>query len=342
MSVSVAVVGCGYWGKNLVRDFQRLNSLGAVCDRTANARATARQLAPGVKVVSDFKLLLRDKSINAVALATPASTHCDLAIRAMRAGKDVLVEKPLALTLDDGIKMERVAKNTGRILMVGHLLEYHPAIVELRKMVEDGHLGKVNYIYSNRLNFGKIRTRENALWSFAPHDIAVILRIFNDEMPVRVICGGGSYLQKGVADVTVSLLEFRNGARAHVFVSWLNPSKEQKLVVFGDQGKAVFNDAFEREVSGATDDRRGPELLFYPQSVGLDREEPELIRGKTRKIEFSNEKPLFLECMHFLQCIRNKTTPTTNAESGLRVLRVLEACQRSLERRGTPVGLRHT
>jgi len=237
----IALVGCGYWGKNLCRNFNELGALGHVVDATDAGKATALKLAPGIPVSSSLEDVLKDEKIKAVALATPAETHAEIAILAMKEGKDVFVEKPMSLTLEDARKMRETAQQEGRILMVGHLLEYHPAVLKLRELIDSGELGKVNYIYSNRLNFGKVRTEENALWSFAPHDVAVILRLMG-ECPIEVSATGGSYITKGLADSTVSNLRFANESRAHIFVSWLHPFKEQRLVVVGDRKMAIFND----------------------------------------------------------------------------------------------------
>ena len=230
----IALVGCGYWGKNLCRNFHTLGALSAVVDATEKGQLTARSIAPNATVIDDFDVILENAHIQGIALATPAETHAQLAIKAMRAGKDVFVEKPMALSLIDAQAMQIVANETGRILMVGHLLEYHPAVLKLRELIDSGELGKINYIYSNRLNFGKVRTKENALWSFAPHDVAVILRLL-DQSPIEVSASGGAYLTKDVADVTVSNLRFSDNSRAHIFVSWLHPHKEQKLVVVGEK-----------------------------------------------------------------------------------------------------------
>ena len=192
-------------------------------------------------------------------LATPAETHADLAIQAMQSGKDVFVEKPMALSIRDAKAMQKVAHETGCILMVGHLLEYHPAVLKLRELIDTGELGKINYVYSNRLNFGKVRTEENALWSFAPHDVAVILRLLG-QSPVEVSACGGAYLTENVADVTVSNLRFFDDSRAHIFVSWFHPYKEQRLVVVGDQKMAIFNDV----------NPFGEKLHIYPQSVEFE------------------------------------------------------------------------
>ena len=327
-SPRVAVVGCGYWGQNLVRNFHRLGALTVVCDATDSGRAKALALAPEVEVVKDIGGVLSRKDIDAVVLATPAETHCGLTLQALAAGKDVLVEKPMAMDCRQGREMRDLAAHTGRILMVGHLLEFHPAVLELKRLIEEGALGRVNYIYSNRLNFGKIRTEENALWSFAPHDIAVILRLVG-EKPMEVTCAGGSYVTAGLADVTVSTLRFPSGVRAHIYVSWLHPFKEQKLVVIGERQMAQFNDV-------SLDEK----LLLYPQNVRLGEDrQPILTKGDTIRVALATDEPLQKECEHFLHCVRTRQTPLTDADSGLEVLRVLEACQLSLQRNGQPTQL---
>jgi UDP-2-acetamido-3-amino-2,3-dideoxy-glucuronate N-acetyltransferase len=246
----------------------------------------------------------------------------------MQAGKDVFVEKPMALTLEDAEKMKKVAEETGRILMVGHLLEYHLAVLKLREMIASGELGKINYIYSNRLNFGKVRTEENALWSFAPHDVAVILRLIG-EAPVEVSACGGSYLTNGIADTTLSNLRFENESRAHIFVSWLHPFKEQRLVVVGEKKMAIFNDVAPF----------GEKLQLYPQNVEFDGSIPILKKEDAEFLEHSDTEPLSEECKHFLECIQSRKQPLTNAQSGIDVLRVLHACQKSIGQNGVPVSL---
>jgi UDP-2-acetamido-3-amino-2,3-dideoxy-glucuronate N-acetyltransferase len=211
--------------------------------------------------------------------------------------------------------------------MVGHLLEFHPAVLKLRELLAEGVLGKVNYIYSNRLNFGKIRTEENALWSFAPHDIAIILRLVG-ELPLEVTCTGGSYLTPNLADVTVSCLHFRTGVRAHIFVSWLNPFKEQKLVVVGDKQMAVFNDMSKDE-----------KLVLFKQRVEFNDGKPVLQKGACENVALPADEPLRRECEHFLECVRTRRKPLTDSMSGIDVLRVLQACQNSLQLNGPPTVL---
>src|SRR5262245_48254184 len=244
---SVAVVGVGYWGKNLVRNFHQLGALSALCDDRESAERECRSQYPDVKFFREYSALLADPSVTAVALATPAVAHFEMAKAALEAGKDVLVEKPLAIDVRHGEQLVALAEARGRVLMVGHILRYHPAVLKLKQLIQSGELGRIDYVYSNRLNIGKIRTEENILWSFAPHDISVMLSLL-DEMPTRVSCQGGAYLSSDVADVTLSHFEFQSGVRAHIFVSWLHPIKEQRLVVVGSEKMAVFDDTAEHKV----------------------------------------------------------------------------------------------
>jgi len=324
----IALVGCGYWGKNLCRNFHALGALSSVVDATEKGQITARSIALDTQITDSLQDVLRNSQIHGIALATPAETHAELAIQVMQAGKDILVEKPMALTLGDAEKMKEVAEETGRILMVGHLLEYHSAVLKLREMIDSGELGKINYIYSNRLNFGKVRTEENALWSFAPHDVAVILRLM-DHAPVEVSSTGGSYLTHGIADTTLSSIRFDDESRAHIFVSWLHPFKEQRLVVVGDEKMAIFNDVAPY----------GEKLQLYPQNVEFDGTMPLLKKEDVEFVEHANTEPLREECAHFMECIQSRKQPLTNVQSGIDVLKVLHACQKSIQQNGVPVSL---
>ena len=315
-------MGCGYWGKNLVRNFHELGALAMVCDAAESGRAAGRRIAPKALTVEDFDEVL-SSPVPGVVIATPAETHASLALRALEAGKHIFVEKPLATSFDAASGVVQLAEELGRVLMVGHVLEYHPAIVRLLALAREGELGDVRYVYSNRLNLGKVRREENILWSFAPHDIAVILRLM-DSMPYQVATSGGSYLQPDIADVTVTNLSFADGVRAHIYVSWLHPFKEQRLVVIGSRKMASFDDVAKR-------------LVVYDQRVDIGQGEPVPIRGNGEEIPFADDEPLRLECMAFLEAMRNGRSPVTDGHSALRVLKVLQAAQRSLEKNGEPV-----
>lgn len=324
MNQHVAVVGCGYWGKNLVRNFNQLDALAMVCDATPAGRALAAEIAPGVEVTGSVEQVLSSQ-VAGLVIATPAETHFSLARQGLQAGKDVLVEKPLALTYEQGLELVRLAEQYGRVLMVGHVLEYHPAVVRLLELVRSGQLGKIQYIYSNRLSLGKVRREENILWSFAPHDIAVILRLTGN-LPFQVVACGGSYVQPNIADVTVTNLLFDNGVRAHIHVSWLHPFKEQRLVVIGSRQMASFDDVAKR-------------LVLYDQRVEVKEGEPLPVKGYGQEVVFAADEPLRLECQAFLQAMVTRQPPLTDGHSGLRVLKVLQAAQRSLIMNGTLVEL---
>ncbi len=327
MNPKLAVLGCGYWGKNLVRNFHSLGVLDLVCDPAEAGRATAKQVAPGVAVAETFETALKNPAINAVAIAAPAAMHYSLVKAALTAGKDVFVEKPLCLQLGEADEVVRLAEKTSQILMVGHLLQYHPHVQALHSLLAKGELGKLHYIISNRLNLGKIRREENALWSFAPHDISVILSLANGQ-PDRVRCSGGEYLSQGVADTTLTTMRFTNGVRAHVFVSWLNPFKEQKLTVVGSSGMAVF------------DDTRpwAEKLVIYRQYLTWANGQvptPNKMQGEPVVIQES--EPLKNECQHFVDCCIHRRSPQTDGLEGLRVLSVLQAAQRSLDTDGESI-----
>ncbi len=313
----VAVVGVGYWGRNLVRNFHDLGALAALCDADESVEAKYSGQYAGVKFYRELRAVLADPSITAVALATPAVTHYDIAKAALEAGKDVLVEKPLAIDVKHGEELVRLANAKGRILMVGHILRYHPAIRKLHHLIHNGTLGKINYLYSNRLNIGKIRTEENILWSFAPHDISAMLSLLN-EMPTRVSCQGGAWLNHTVADVTLSHFDFPSGVQAHIFVSWLHPVKEQRLVVVGSEKMAVFDDTAEHK------------LVLYPHKVEWRNRMPTAVKADGEIVGLEDCEPLRAECQHFLDCVESRTSPVSNGAEGLRVLRVLDACQRAL------------
>lgn len=320
MPVNTAVVGCGYWGKNLVRVFSELGALRCVCDTDLSRHSTLAIKGDPPAYTDKLDDVLSNAEIRAVAVATPAATHHGIVKRCLEAGKDVLVEKPLALTADQGRELVELSEKRSQILMVGHILLYHPAVIKLRQFVSEGALGRILYCYSNRLNMGLIRTEENILWSFAPHDISVLLYLLGEE-PTAIEADGQSYLTPGVVDVTLSRLAFASGVTAHIFVSWLHPSKEQKFVVVGSEKMAVFDDTAEKK------------LLLYPHRVDWAGRSPKAVKAQPNAVELEPAEPLKQECSHFLQCVESRQRPLSDGREGLRVLRVLDACQQSLERR---------
>ena len=314
----IACIGAGYWGKNLVRNFHALGVLSAICESDPDRRDQLAQSYAGVEIVPTVEEVLTRPEVGGVAIATPAETHATLVQRALECGKDVFVEKPLCLSVADGERLTALAREKARILMVGHLLWYHPAVLKLKELVDQGALGRIQYIYSNRLNLGKIRREENILWSFAPHDISVILGLVGEE-PSQVQAQGGNYLHDRIADVTVSVLSFPSGIRAHVFVSWLHPFKEQKLVVVGDRQMAVFDDVEEKD-----------KLRLYPHTIDWKNQIPVANRAAAQDIALDWVEPLRAECQHFLDCMATRQVPRTDGMEGLRVLRTLQACERAL------------
>ncbi len=323
-NVRVGVVGCGYWGRNLVRNFHDLGVLVAVCDVDPANLEQMRRTYP-VFATSDFEAMLAMPDLDAVVIASPAVFHYELAKKAMLAGKDVFVEKPLALRVDEGAELVELARKHSRILMVGHLLHYHPAIVELRRLIDIGELGRVEYISSSRLNLGKLRTEEDILWSFAPHDIAAVLHLLG-EIPSTVAAQGASYLNHPISDVTLTILGFKSGVKAHIFVSWLHPFKEQKLVIVGNRKMAVFDDT-------QTENK----LVLYPHRVDWVNRIPVARKAEAEVVKLKQEEPLRVECSHFLECVGQRKTPETDGENGLRVLRVLHAAGQSVRDHGKPL-----
>jgi UDP-2-acetamido-3-amino-2,3-dideoxy-glucuronate N-acetyltransferase len=323
----VGVAGCGYWGKNLVRVFAEIGSLGAICDSDASRLADLRRCY-GVPATAHFADMLAIPGLQAVVIAAPAAQHFTLAKQALLAGKDVFVEKPLALRVEDGEELVELARRQSRILMVGHLLHYHPAIVALRQRIRDGELGRIEYISSSRLNLGRLRTEEDILWSFAPHDISAIVHLL-EESPVSVAAQGASYLNHPISDVTLTILSFASGVKAHIFVSWLHPFKEQKLVIVGDRKMAVFDDT-----------QSETKLVLYPHRIDWIDRVPVARRMEGEVVPLSQEEPLKAECEHFLECICERKTPNTDGENGLRVLRILHLASESIRQHGQPTPFR--
>jgi len=319
----IAVIGTGYWGKNLVRNYLTLGALRIVCDKNPCAIEQFVKNHPGVRGVLSISDVLSASDIDGVVIATPAETHAQIVRECLLAGKDVYVEKPLCLSTREGHELVQLAQARERILMVGHLLWYHPAVRKLKALISAGELGRIHYIYSNRLNLGKLRREENVLWSFAPHDISLMLGLI-DEFPTRVQAQGGNYLHSEIADATVSMLAFPSGVRAHLFVSWLHPFKEQKLVVVGQKKMAVFDDTLSY-----------PEKLkLYAHTVEWPDNVPVARKAEAEKIELDEQEPLRVECEQFLNSIKTRVAPITDGAEGIRVLEVLNACQKALEQGG--------
>lgn len=316
---NIAVIGCGYWGKNLIRNFFEIDALAAVCDADPDQ---AKKFADMYDVPSmSFDEVLKSDQIEGVVIAAPAALHYKIAKQALEANKHVFVEKPLSLSVSEGEELCNISKQKNKILMVGHLLHYHSAYQKLKSLVTDGTLGDLRYIYSNRLNLGKVRREEDILWSFAPHDISMILDLMGEE-PRDVRAEGGFYLSDDIADVTTTHLQFSNSKKAHIFVSWLHPFKEQKLVVVGSKAMAVFIDGEPWE----------KKLQLYKHNVEIvdETSAPLIDKADVEYVNVEESEPLKNECLHFLKSIASGSQPITNGDEGLRVLKVLEASTTSI------------
>ena len=323
--IRVGVVGLGYWGPNLARNLAAIAGceLAWLCDASAEARARLERAFPGARSTGELAELLADERLDAVVLATPVPTHAELAVAVAQAGKHCFVEKPLATTAADAERAVAAAQAAGRILMVGHLLEYHPAVARLKELISSGELGELYYIYGNRLNLGKLRADENALWSLGAHDVSVVLHLIGEE-PVECLAQGASYVRAGVQDVVFCYLRFPSGIVAHLHLSWLDPHKERRITVVGERRMATFDDML---IEG--------KLTIYDKGFDEDtRSWGEYIArsGDTFSPQIPNVEPLRLECEHFIDSIRTGTPPRSDGNSGLRVVRVLERLQQSLER----------
>jgi predicted dehydrogenase len=317
------VVGLGYWGPNLARNFDRLPDaeLTWLCDASDEALARWGRAFPSARATTDFDDLLSDDALEAVVIATPVPTHADLAIRVLAAGKHCFVEKPLARSEQEAEAVVKAAEAADRVLLVGHLLEYHPGVQRLAEIVKSGELGDLRYIYSNRLNLGKDRPDENALWSLGVHDLSVILMLAGEE-PTGWDVMGESYLRPKVEDVVFALMRFHSGLLAHMHLSWLDPHKERRFTVVGSKRMATFDDMeIERKLT-VYDKGFDEDYSSYGEYIARS--------GDVYSPRVSNEEPLRIECRHFIECIRDGTEPRTGAESALRVVRVLERLQRSL------------
>ena len=323
-ALTIGVVGLGYWGPNLARNFHALSDAELVwcCDASEAARARVAPMVPRAKMTDRFEDLLEDEDLDAIVLATPVPTHADLVVRVLDAGKHCFVEKPLAQSVEDAERAVAAAERNGRTLMVGHLLEYHPGVRKLKDLASSGELGDIHYIYGNRLNLGKARADENALWSLGAHDISVLLHLVEEE-PSEISARGESYLRPGVEDVVFCFLRFPSGISAHLHLSWLDPHKERRFTVVGSKRMATFDDM---AIEG--------KLTVYDKGFDQDsRSYGEYITrsGDIFSPRIDNGEPLRLECEHFVESIREGRAPRSDGRSGLRVVKVLGSLQQELE-----------
>ena len=318
-SKSIAVVGGGYWGPNLIRNFNALGALGAICDRSPAVLSKLHAEYSEVKAYAEFEDVLNDDSIKGIVVATPAGTHHRLAMQAMQAGKNVFVEKPLALSSTEAEDLAKTADALGRVLMVGHILEYHPAYETLVDLIRQGELGEVRHVRSSRLSLGKLRHEEDVLWSFGPHDVSLILGILDDE-PKDVKAFGHAILQPEIADQVHVDMRFASGATAHIHVSWLEPQKLHQLVVIGSKKMAIFEDS-----------RTEGKLRVFDRGFDHEGDTWTLRRGEEAVVDFPAGEPMKRECQHFLDCIASNSRPKSDGWDGVRVLRVLEAATKQMK-----------
>jgi predicted dehydrogenase len=327
--VNVGVTGLGYWGPNLARNFAAIPGCEVrwLCDASAPARERAASAHPGARTTADLGDLLADDGLDAIVLATPVPSHADLAVATLQAGKHCFVEKPLATTTADAERAVAAARESGRLLMVGHLLEYHPAVARLKGLIDADELGDLFYLYGNRVNLGQLRADENALWSLGAHDVSVALHLIGQE-PTECVARGASFVRPNVQDVVFCYLAFPSGIVAHLHLSWLDPHKERRITVVGSKRMATFDDML---IEG--------KLTVYDKGFDEDsRSWGEYIArsGDTFSPRIPNVEPLRLECEHFVDCVRTGAQPRSDGASGLRVVRVLEALQQSLDAEESP------
>ncbi len=318
-TTKIAHIGGGYWGKNIVRNLHDLGVLTTICDTNRDSLSRYAKQYPEVNCVEQVQDVLQDDSVTAVSIATPAATHFTLVREALSAGKDVFVEKPLALRPEEGEELARLADASQRILMVGHILRYHPAILKIKETIDSGLLGRVAYCYSNRLNLGKVRSEENILWSFAPHDISVLNYLMGGR-PDHVTSSGEIILQPGIHDVTLTVLKWKSGVMANIHVSWLHPFKEHKLVIVGDKAMLVFDDT-----------KQSGKLELYERGIDFVKGQPVKRDDDVQIVDYEDKEPLKSEMQHFIECVQTRKRPITDAQEALDVLRVLHAAQQSLE-----------
>ena len=329
--IRVGQVGIGYWGPNLARNLDAVEGceLTWLCDTDEAARNKWQRIYPDTRFTADLDDLLNDSELDAIAITTPVPTHADYAQTVIEAGKHCFVEKPLAQNVADAERIAALAADSDRLLMVGHLLEYHPGVGQLREMISEGSLGEVRYIYAQRLNLGRIRADENALWSLGAHDVSVLLALAG-ELPVEASARGRAYIQDGIEDVVFAYMQFESGLAGHLHLSWLDPHKERKITVVGSRRMATLDD-MEMERKLTVYDKG-----FDPHQSSFGDREYITRSGGVWSPAISSEEPLRLECEHFVECVRHGMPPRSDGASGARVVRVLEALQASLDAGGAP------
>jgi UDP-2-acetamido-3-amino-2,3-dideoxy-glucuronate N-acetyltransferase len=324
--IKLAIIGAGRWGFNHVKTAAGILSPSniTICDSSKSSIKKVKDFNPGIVTTDKIEDIINDSNINAVIIASPAETHYQIAKSILKAGKNILVEKPITLVTSEAESLLSISNKMNLKLMVGHILLYHPAVIKMKKGIDDGTIGKLQYIYSNRLNLGAIRSEENILWSFAPHDISLI-QYFTGSSPETINAHGATFLQKGIEDTTLTYLEYPGNIKAHIFVSWLHPFKEQRLVVVGEKGMYVFEDSAKTE-----------KLKFYSKGFRKVNGALEKFEEDYEVIEFENKSPLSEEHLHFYNSIINNTEPLTNGRHAIEVLKILEEASKSLRSKPAP------
>lgn len=318
--IKLAIIGGGKWGINHVKTAHKLlgKNLLVVCDVNKSIEEKVHDVSPDIKFCNNFESVFKNDEINAVIIATPAETHFEISRMCLINGKHVLTEKPLTLLSSETTNLIDIAEKYNRKIMVGHVLLFHPAIVKLKSMIDEGIIGNLQYIYSNRLNLGTIRKEENILWSFAPHDVSIIQYLVG-EIPISVYAEGASFLQENIEDTTLTFLKYKNNINAHIFVSWLHPFKEQRLVVIGAKGMIVFEDSLKEE-----------KLKFYKKGFNIVGDSLEKFESEYEVVSFENKQALEEEQIHFFNSILNDSTPKTDGYHAKEVLEILEKAQTNL------------
>ncbi len=320
--IYIGVIGAGYWGLNLIRNFNNIGVLKSVADLDGSRRVAVKKISKDIIFSTNYKKILEDDSILAVVISTPAKTHYKIARDAIIADKHIFVEKPLCLNLRSGKKILELSERLNKKVMVGHLMLYHNAYIKMKNKIEEGLIGKIRYIYSNRLSLGKLRKEEDVLWSFAPHDISMIMDLVKEKL-ISVDAFGGSYINNKVKDTNVTLLKFRNNIKAHIFVSWLHPFKDQRLIVIGEKGMMVFADVQENN----------KKLIFYNHDIRWEGESPIISKAKGTRVSFNFKKePLYNECKAFIDWLIKNRKPPSDIIEGLRVLEILDIAKKKLRK----------
>jgi len=313
----ISVVGCGYWGKNFVRNFAGLGNLESICDENQEClKSISNQYQVPIRT---FDQIIKS-DVDGIVISAPPAHHYRLARKSLEAGKHVFVEKPLTMNVEHAQKLQKVSLQTGKVLMVGHLLQYHPAFLKLKELINQGKLGRIHHIYSYRVNLGSFRHKENVFWDLAPHDISMILSLTND-LPEKVYTRGSCNYNPFIYDTILADLSFKNGIKAHIFVSWLHSLKEQRFVVVGEHGMAVFDDCLPWT----------EKLKIYPHEINFINELVHFSKADVETIPLEDAEPLKLECQHFIKCIQNNQKSITDGFEGIQVLKVLEAVQQRLD-----------